>query len=90
MPHLQPTPCTGAQNRVGSIFFVMNLFAFIAVSAIDLVQPERLVGAVCLGAQPSTYQNSSAPASDASSVTMFLGCWEPNCTEGWSKCGMHV
>lgn len=39
----QSTNTAGAQNRVGAIFFAMNLFAFLAVSAIDAVQPERLV-----------------------------------------------
>jgi hypothetical protein len=40
---------------VGAIFFAMNLFAFIAVSAIDLVQPERLVGGVCQGSLEHIY-----------------------------------
>lgn len=53
--------CAGAQNRVGAIFFAMNLFAYMSVSALDLVQPERQVrGCMCgwskLGACPGLKQ----------------------------------
>jgi hypothetical protein len=37
------TKPAGAQNRVGAIFFVINIFSFAATSALDVLHQERQV-----------------------------------------------